>query len=106
MYHNNNKIDRSVAKFVQAMPWILWATMLLLASMGATHNKLHDEFVECRRRANVSAQVEVGSGFGHDKSNTRSADVLVRKWYFGKMTAFDLTITSLLNPSTISKERE
>ena len=41
------------------------------------HNKLCDVFVKCCRRANVSAQVEVGSGFGHDKHNTRLANVLV-----------------------------
>ena len=46
-------------------------------------------------QANVSAQVEVGSGFGHDKRNTRLADVLVPNWSL----AFNLTITSLLNPS-------
>ena len=39
------------------------------------HNKLRDVFVEYCRRANVSAQVEVSSGFGHDKCNTRPADV-------------------------------
>ena len=50
--------------------------------------------VECCRRANVSAQVEVGSGFGHDNRSTRPADVLVPNWSFGKPAAFDLTITS------------
>ena len=34
------------------------------------HNKLRDVFVEGCRRANVYAQVEVGSGFGRDKCNT------------------------------------
>ena len=63
------------------------------------HNKLHDVFVECCRRANVFAQVEAGSGFGHDKHNTRPADVLVPNCSLGKPAAFDLTITSPLNPS-------
>ena len=67
------------------------------------HNKLHDVFVECCRRANVSAQVEVGSGFGHDKCNTRPADVLVPNWSLGKPAAFDLTITSPLNTSILSE---
>ena len=66
------------------------------------HNKLRD-VVECCRRANVSAQVEVGSGFRHDKRNTRLADVLVANWSLGKPAAFDLTITSLLNPSVLSE---
>eukprot|EP00731_Ephydatia_muelleri_P037801 Em0566g3a len=67
------------------------------------HNKLRDVFVECCSRANVSAQVEVGSGFGHDKRNTRPAHVLVPNWSLGKPAAFDLTITSLLNPSILSE---
>ena len=65
--------------------------------MVSRHNKLCDAFVECCRRANV-AQVEVGSGFGHDKCNTRPADVLVPNWSHGKPAAFDLTVTSPLNP--------
>ena len=71
--------------------------------MVARHNKLHDVFVECCRRANVSAQAEVGSGFGHDKHNTRPADVLVPNWSLGKPAAFDLTITSPLNPAILSE---
>ena len=59
--------------------------------------------MECCRRANVSAQVKVGSGFGHDKRNTRPADVLVPNWSLGKPAAFYLTITSLLNPSILSE---
>ena len=63
------------------------------------HNKLCNVFVKCCRRANVSAQVEVGSGFEHDKCNTRPADALVPNWSHGKPAAFDLTITSPLNSS-------
>ena len=59
--------------------------------------------MECCRRANVSAQVEVGSGFGHDKHNTRPADVLVANWSLGKPAAFDLTVASPLNPSVLSE---
>ena len=71
--------------------------------MVSRHNKLRDVFVECCRRANVSAQVEVGSGFGHDKHNTRPADVLVANWSLGKPAAFDLTVASPLNPSIFSE---
>ena len=67
------------------------------------HNKLCGVFVECCRGANVSAQVEVGSGFGHDKHNTRPADVLLPNWSLGKPVAFDLTVTSPLNPSILSE---
>ena len=67
------------------------------------HNKLCDVFVKCCRRANVSAQVEVGSGFGHDKRNTRPADVLVTNWSLGKPAAFDITVTSPLSPSIFLK---
>ena len=59
--------------------------------------------MECCRRANVSAQVKVGSDFGHDKHNTRLADVLIPNWSLGKPAAFDLTITSPLNPSILSE---
>ena len=71
--------------------------------MASHRNKLCDVFVKCCRRANVSAQVEVGSGFGHDKHNTRPADILVPNWSLGKPAAFDLTITSSLNPSILSE---
>ena len=53
----------------------------------------------------LPAQVEVGSGFGHDKCNTRPADVLVPNWSLGKPAAFDLTVTSPLNPSILSEAR-
>ena len=66
--------------------------------MVSSHNKLHDVFVG----ANVSAQVEVGSGFGHEKHNTRLADVLDPNWSLGKPAAFDLTVISPLNPSILS----
>ena len=67
------------------------------------HYKIIIIFVECCRRANVSTQVEVGSGFGHDKRNTRLTDVLVPNWSLGKPAAFDLTVTSPLNPSILSE---
>ena len=60
-------------------------------------------FVECCRQANVSAQVEVGSYFGLDEHSIRPADVLLTNWYLGKPAAFDLTITSQLNPSILSE---
>ncbi|KAL5516253.1 hypothetical protein EMCRGX_G001539 [Ephydatia muelleri] len=51
----------------------------------------------------LGGQVEVGSGQGHDRLNSRPADVLVKNWHLGKPAAFDLTITSPLNPTTLTE---
>eukprot|EP00731_Ephydatia_muelleri_P036192 Em0213g5a len=40
---------------------------------------------------------------GHDQPRTRPADVLVPDWVLGKPAAFDITVTSLLNPSTFTE---
>ena len=45
----------------------------------------------------------MGSGQGHDRLNSRPADVLVKNWHLGKPAAFDLTITSPLNPTTLTE---
>ena len=42
---------------------------------------------------------------GHDQHRTRPADVLVPDWVLGKPAAFDITVTSLLNPSTFTEAR-
>ena len=63
------------------------------------HNKLRDVFLETCRRACIGACVEAGSGLGHDQRRTRPADVLVPGWMLGKPAAFDITVTSPLNPS-------
>ena len=57
------------------------------------HNRLCDVFVESCRHAHVTAQVEAGSGFGHEKNNARPADVLISNWPLGKPAAVDLTIS-------------
>eukprot|EP00731_Ephydatia_muelleri_P028343 Em0019g1216a len=67
------------------------------------HNSLRDVFVEFCHRACLGGQVEVGSGQGHDRLNSRPADVLVKNWHLGKPAAFDLTITSPLNPTTLTE---
>eukprot|EP00731_Ephydatia_muelleri_P004934 Em0002g1110a len=67
------------------------------------HNSLRDVFVEFCHRACLGGQVEVGSGQGHDRLNSRPADVLVKNWHLGKHAAFDLTITSPLNPTTLTE---
>ena len=40
---------------------------------------------------------------GHDQYRTRPADVLVPDWVLGKPAAFDITVTSPLNPSTFTE---
>ena len=67
------------------------------------HNRLRDVFLESCRRACIGARVEAGSGLGHDQRHTRPADVLVPDWMLGKSAAFDITVTSPLNPSTFTE---
>ena len=67
------------------------------------HNSLRDVFVEICHRACLGGQVEVGSGLGLDGLHSRPADVLVNNWYLGKPAAVDLTITSPLNPTTLTE---
>ncbi|KAL5463779.1 hypothetical protein EMCRGX_G032713 [Ephydatia muelleri] len=67
------------------------------------HNRLRDVFLESCRRACIGARVEAGSGLGHDQHRTRPADVLVPDWVLGKPAAFDITVTSSLNPSTCTE---
>ena len=64
---------------------------------------MHYAIVESCRRAHGTAQVEADSGFGHEKNNSRAADVLFSNWSLGKPAAVDLTITSLLNSTILSE---
>ena len=56
------------------------------------HNKLRD--VAC-----ISAKAEAGSGLECELQHTHSADILTSNWLCGKPAAFDLSVTSSLNPS-------
>ena len=67
------------------------------------HNRLRDVLVEHCRLAHVACQVEMGSGWGPEKSRTRPADVLIPNWSLGKSAALDLTVTSPLNAEIISE---
>eukprot|EP00731_Ephydatia_muelleri_P029936 Em0021g459a len=67
------------------------------------HNSLRDVFVESCHRACLGGQVEVGSGLGLDRLHFRPADVLVNNWHLGKPAAFDLTVTSPLNPIILTE---
>ena len=40
-------------------------------------------------------------GLGADKRHSRPADILVQNWIIGKPAAFDLTVTSPLNPTIV-----
>ena len=59
--------------------------------------------MEFCHRACLGGQVEVGSGLGLDGLHSHPADVLVNNWHLGKPAAFDLTITSPLNPTTLTE---
>ncbi|KAL5509222.1 hypothetical protein EMCRGX_G004553 [Ephydatia muelleri] len=49
----------------------------------------------------LSSHLEVGSGWGQESSRTRPADILVTNWDNGISAAFDVTVASPLNSSTI-----
>ena len=58
------------------------------------HNMLRNALFSTFRHASLSAHLEVGCGWGLDKSNTRPADILVSNW-----PKF-LTATDRLRPAT------
>ncbi|KAL5510755.1 hypothetical protein EMCRGX_G006356 [Ephydatia muelleri] len=64
------------------------------------HNKLRDILAESCRRAHLSVQVEMGNNLTNH-SHTRPAALLVPNWVLGKPAAFDLSVTSPLNPTTL-----
>ena len=66
------------------------------------HNKLRDVLAESCRRAHLGVQVEMGNNLTNH-SHTRPADLLVPNWVLGKPAAFDLSVTSPLNPTTLSE---
>ena len=65
------------------------------------HNKLRDVLAESCQRAHLGVQVEMGSHVTLNHSHTRPADLLVPNWVLGKPAAFDLSVTSPLNPTMI-----
>ena len=64
------------------------------------HNKLRDVLAESCRQAHRGVQVEMGNNLTNH-SHTRPADLLVPNWVLGKPEAFDLSVTSPLNPTTL-----
>ena len=54
-------------------------------------------------RAGLSSHLGVGSGWGQESSRTRPADILVTNWDNGISAAFNVTVASPLNSSTITE---
>ena len=71
--------------------------------MVSRYNKLlvRDVLAESCRRAHL---VEMGSNVTPNHSRTRPADLLVPNLVLGKPVAFDLSVTSPLNPPIILEE--
>ena len=54
-------------------------------------------------QAHIAAALEAGSGLTPGLDHTRPADVLMRDWALGKPAAFDITVTSPLNPTILAE---
>ena len=67
--------------------------------MVSCHNKLHDVLAESCRRAHLGVQVEMGSNIAPNHSHSHPADLLVPNWVLSKPAAFNLSVTSALNPT-------
>ena len=67
------------------------------------HNALRNVLFNTFRRAGLSSHLEVGSGWGQESLRTRPADILVTNWNNGISAAFDVTVASPLNSSTITE---
>ena len=50
----------------------------------------------------ASVQIEAGAGGFSDHSQLQPADILVQNWDLGRSVGLDISIVSLLNPSTLS----
>ena len=64
------------------------------------HNSLRDVFSQL---CHQGGQLEVGYGLGVDKRHSRPADILVQNWIIGKPAAFDFTVASPLNLTTLTE---
>ena len=62
------------------------------------HNSLCDVVAQFCHRAHLGGQLKVGGGTEADGSRSRPANYLVPNWSTGKPAAFDITVTSPLNP--------
>ena len=64
---------------------------------------MRDAFSQFCHRACLWGQLEVACGLGGDKRHSRPADIYVQNWIISKPAAFDLTVTSPLNLSTLTE---
>ena len=69
------------------------------------HNSLRDVVARFCHRARLGGQLEVGGGTEADGSRSRPADYLVPNWSTGKPAAFDITVTSPLNPISLPEAK-
>eukprot|EP00731_Ephydatia_muelleri_P009658 Em0005g244a len=69
------------------------------------HNSLRDVVAQFCHRACLGGQLEVGGGTEADGSRSRPADYLVPNWSTGKPAAFDITVTSPLNPISLPEAK-
>ena len=67
------------------------------------HNALRNVLFNSFRRAGLSSHLEVGCGWGQESSMTCPADILVTNWDNGISVAFDVTVASRLNFSTVTE---
>ena len=70
--------------------------------MVIRHNHLRNVLVETSRRAHLSVKVEMGSNLTPDHDHSCPADILLPNWALGKPAAFDISVTSPLNPKILS----
>eukprot|EP00731_Ephydatia_muelleri_P009826 Em0005g412a len=66
------------------------------------HNQLRNVLAETCRIAHLSVKVEMGSNLTSEHDHSRPADILLPNWALGKPAAFDISVTSPLNPKIIS----
>eukprot|EP00731_Ephydatia_muelleri_P011645 Em0006g539a len=66
------------------------------------HNQLRNVLAETCRRAHLSVKVEMGSNLTSEHDHSRPADILLPNWALGKPAAFDIPVTSPLNPKIVS----
>ena len=72
--------------------------------MVSCHNKLWDVFLDFCQCACLGPCLEMGCGAGYTNSQSRPADVLIPNWDLGKPAVFDLSVTSMLQPSVFQKQ--
>ena len=67
------------------------------------HNSLRDAFSQFCHQARLGGRLEIGCRLGADKRHSRPADILVQNWIIGKLAAFDFTVISPLNLTTLTE---